>query len=108
MTAALDAGADLIVFPEGTRSETGRLGPFKPGLYHLASRRPGLELIPVFLENLNRILPKGERIPVPLMGGAQFGETIAPPDETEPKTAFLTRCRDAILRLSRGALVASS
>ena len=55
------------MFPEGTRSETGQLGAFKPGLFHLATRQQNLDLIPVFLENLNRILPKGEGVPVPLM-----------------------------------------
>lgn len=107
MGAALEEGADLIVFPEGTRSETGRLGVFKPGLFHLATRRQNLALIPVFLENLNRILPKGEGVPVPLMGSAHFGEPIDPPSEVESKTAFLQRAREAVLRLSRGTLIES-
>ena len=50
----------LIVFPEGTRSVNGEVGAFKSGLYHLSRARPDAELIPVYLENLNRILPKGE------------------------------------------------
>jgi 1-acyl-sn-glycerol-3-phosphate acyltransferase len=108
MATALDEGADLIVFPEGTRSETGRLGAFKPGLFHLATRQRHLDLIPVFLENLNRILPKGEGVPVPLMGNAHFGEPIEPPADGESKPAFLQRARDAVLRLSRGALVESA
>jgi len=47
----------LIVFPEGTRSLNGEVGPFKSGLFHLSRLRPDVELIPVHLENLNRILP---------------------------------------------------
>lgn len=104
MLAALDDGADLIVFPEGTRSETGDIGPFKPGLHHLVSKRPDLVLVPVFLENLSRILPKGELLPLPLMGQALFGHPLAPPAEGESKAAFLDRARDAVIELARGHL----
>lgn len=104
MLAALDSGADLIVFPEGTRSDSGEIGPFKPGLHHLISQRPDLVLVPVFLENLSRILPKGELLPLPLMGQAVFGQPLAPPADGETKSAFLERARDAVLQLSRGNL----
>ena len=104
MLAALDEGADLIVFPEGTRSETGEVAPFKPGLHHLATKNPDLLLIPVFLENLSRILPKGELLPLPLMGQAVFGDPLPCPAEGECKAAFLTRARDAVMHLSHGNL----
>ena len=104
MLAALEEGADLIVFPEGTRSDSGEIGPFKPGLHHLISKRPDLLLVPVFLENLSRILPKGELFPLPLMGQAVFGHPLAPPADGETKAAFLTRARDAVLQLSHGNL----
>lgn len=104
MGEALEAGSDLIVFPEGTRSETGRLGSFKPGLFHLATRHPGVILVPVYLENLNRILPKGEAMPVPLMGNVLFGDPLAAPADDEPKAAFLDRARAAILALAHGTL----
>jgi 1-acyl-sn-glycerol-3-phosphate acyltransferase len=104
MIAALDSGADLIVFPEGTRSDSGEIGPFKPGLHHLISKRPDLLLVPVFLENLSRILPKGELLPLPLMGQAVFGHPIPELAEGETKAAFLDRARDAVLQLSRGNL----
>src|SRR6185503_12663821 len=57
----------LIVFPEGTRSLTGEVAKFKSGLFHLSRLRPDAELIPVHLENLNRVLPKGEALPVPML-----------------------------------------
>ncbi len=101
MQAALDEGSDLIIFPEGTRSETGQLGSFKSGLYHLAKRSPEAELIPVFLENLNRILPKGEAVPVPLLGAIIFGPELSPPDDTETKSDFLGRAERALFSLSR-------
>lgn len=88
----------LIIFPEGTRGTGEEVGPFKSGLFHLCQRRPRLPLVPVYINNLNRILPKGEFLPVPVASEITFGPAIAlAPDET--KTDFLTRARDAVCRL---------
>jgi 1-acyl-sn-glycerol-3-phosphate acyltransferase len=90
-----------ILFPEGTRSPDGRLQPFKSGVYHLCRARPDLELVPVWLENLGRILPKGGLAPVPFVASATFGPpTRLAPDET--KDAFLARLREALLALAAG------
>jgi 1-acyl-sn-glycerol-3-phosphate acyltransferase len=86
----------LIVFPEGTRSLTGELLPFKSGLYHLAQRKPNLLFVPVYLANMNRILPKGEVLPVPLVGRVGFGMPIQL-QEGEDKQRFLNRAREALL-----------
>ncbi len=91
----------LIVFPEGTRSLTGEIGPFKSGLYHLANAKPGAELIPVYLENLNRILPKGESLPVPMLSRVTFGPPLT--RSGEPKDVFLDRARAALLQLGSAA-----
>jgi 1-acyl-sn-glycerol-3-phosphate acyltransferase len=88
----------IIVFPEGTRSMNGDVLPFKSGVYHLCRMKPHLELVPVYLANMNRILPKGEVLPVPLLGRVIFG----PPMRLEPneeKAAFLARAREAMLAL---------
>jgi 1-acyl-sn-glycerol-3-phosphate acyltransferase len=88
----------LIVFPEGSRSETDSMGEFKSGIYYLAKKRPDLELVPVYMQNLNRILPRGEYLPVPLLSSI----TIGPPiwlEAGEPKAAFLKRAREAVLAL---------
>ena len=88
----------IIIFPEGGRNETGEVGEFKSGLYHLAKKRPDIELMPVYIDNLNRILPRGEVLPVPLLSSI----TIGPPiwlHQREPKEVFLARARDAVLRL---------
>lgn len=108
MVAAIAAGSDLIVFPEGTRGDTGEIAPFKPGLHHLATKCPDILLVPVFLENLSRILPKGELLPLPLMGQVVFGEPMPHPEEGESKADFLQRARCAVLNLSRGNLVAGT
>jgi len=88
----------LIVFPEGTRGRNNEIGNFKSGLYHLARLRPDVELIPVFLENLNRILPKGEVIPVPMLSRVAFGPPLAS-NIDEDKPEFLARARQALIRL---------
>lgn len=98
MAAACAAGDALIVFPEGTRGENDDPAPFRPGLYHLAKACPQAELIPVYLENMNRILPKGECLPVPLIGGVHFGAPIRLQDD-EDRTTFLTRAHDAVTEL---------
>lgn len=88
----------LIVFPEGTRGLNGELGSFKSGLYHLSRLRPDAELIPVYLENLNRILPKGEILPVPMLSRVVFGPPLAA-RVAEDKHDFLARARDALTQL---------
>lgn len=88
----------LIIFPEGGRSSGEAVGEFKSGLYYLAKKRPEFELIPVYINNMNRILPRGEVLPVPLLSSLTFGPPIWL-EAGEPKTDFLNRARDAVLRL---------
>lgn len=88
----------LIVFPEGGRSVTGEVEEFKSGLYYLAKKRPDIELVPVHIDNLNRVLPRGEFLPVPLLSCISFG----PPmwlEAGEMKPDFLARARRAVLAL---------
>lgn len=97
MIAALDEGASLILFPEGTRNLTeARLLPFKSGLYHLAEARPDVELVPVWIENLNRVMPKGEIVPIPLLCTVTFGAGMQLA-VGEDKGGFLERARAALL-----------
>jgi 1-acyl-sn-glycerol-3-phosphate acyltransferase len=88
----------LIVFPEGGRSVTGDIGEFKSGLYYLGKKRPDLELVPVHIDNMNRVLPRGEVLPVPLLSCITFGPPIWL-EKKEPKNEFLKRARDAVRRL---------
>jgi 1-acyl-sn-glycerol-3-phosphate acyltransferase len=88
----------LIVFPEGGRNTGTEISEFKSGLYYLSKKRPELELVPVYIENLNRVLPRGEFLPVPLLSRVVFG----PPmwrENKEPKVEFLERAREAVRRL---------
>ena len=88
----------LILFPEGGRSEGDDIGEFKSGLYYLSKKRPELELIPVYINNMNRILPRGEFLPVPLLSSIAFGPPIWL-ESGEPKLEFLARAREAVLNL---------
>jgi len=88
----------LIIFPEGTRGDGYTMGPFRSGIYHLAKRIPGVELVPVYLENLNRILPKGTLVPVPLLSSISFGPPLTL-GAGEKKADFLARARGAVLEL---------
>jgi 1-acyl-sn-glycerol-3-phosphate acyltransferase len=101
MLEALEQGSSLILFPEGTRGTGDEIAPFKSGIYHLCRLHSGLELSPVYLDNLNRILPKGEILMAPLLSRAHFGPRIRLEDGEE-KAAYLTRVREAVLKL-RGA-----
>jgi len=100
MLTALGDRHSLIIFPEGGRQSGGEMAPFKSGLYHLAKHRPDVEFIPVLIENLNRILPKGEFLPVPVLGGVNFGTPVKL-EPGEDKDAFLQRTQAAIKEMIR-------
>jgi len=91
----------IIIFPEGTRGDGEHIGPFKGGLYHIARDKPGVELVPVYLENLNRILPKGGLVPIPMVSSISFGRPLVL-QEGEKKQDFLDRARQAVLTLQEG------
>jgi 1-acyl-sn-glycerol-3-phosphate acyltransferase len=98
LIGALDQKFSLIIFPEGGRHEGTEAGPFKSGLYHLGKKCPRVELIPVYIDNANRILPKGEFLPVPLLSSISFGAPLRV-EENEAKPDFLGRARAAVNHL---------
>jgi 1-acyl-sn-glycerol-3-phosphate acyltransferase len=88
----------LIIFPEGTRRAQAEPNEFKGGLYHLAEAFPEVKLVPVYLDTLHRSMPKGSMLPVPLICTVRFGGAIQF-ELAEHKKAFLSRARDAVLKL---------
>ena len=95
---ALRHGDSLVIFPEGTRGNKGDPAPFKAGLYHLAEAFPDVNLIPAWIDNVQRVMPKGEVVPVPILCSVTFGAplTLQP---GEDKRAFLDRARTAVIEL---------
>lgn len=99
LTLALEQGDSILIFPEGTRGDQRLPGPFKSGLYRLASRFPDVELVPVYLENLHRSMPKGRYLPVPISCTVWFGAPVKLLPQ-ESKEDFLERARQAIVELA--------
>ncbi len=96
---ALDRGDSLILFPEGTRGQGEQMLPFKSGIYYIAQARPDVELVPVWMDNTCRVMPKGALFPIPLLCSVRFGApTRLRPDESGPQ--FLSRLRQGVLELA--------
>ncbi|MEO7245801.1 MAG: lysophospholipid acyltransferase family protein [Rubrivivax sp.] len=95
---ALHDGDSLVIFPEGTRGHQVDPGPFKSGLYHLALQFPQVPLVPVWIDNVQRVMPKGEVVPVPILCTATFGVPMQLLTD-ENKDGFLARARRAVLAL---------
>jgi 1-acyl-sn-glycerol-3-phosphate acyltransferase len=95
---ALASGDSLVIFPEGTRSASGEPLPFKSGLFSLATQFPEVQLIPVWIDNVQRVMPKGEVVPVPILCSATFGAPMRLEDGEE-RRSFLDRAREAVLAL---------
>ena len=95
---ALGQGDSLVIFPEGTRGSREEPQAFKSGLYHLAEQFPEVQLIPAWIDNVQRVMPKGEVVPVPILCSVTFGAPIrVEPDED--RRAFLDRARAAVIAL---------
>ncbi|HVE49824.1 MAG TPA: lysophospholipid acyltransferase family protein [Casimicrobiaceae bacterium] len=100
MVAALEHDDSLILFPEGTRNTTdAMLLPFRSGIFRVASARPDVECVPVWINNLNRVMPKGEFLPIPLLCTLTFGAPMLL-EPAEDKDTFLERARSALLALA--------
>lgn len=95
---ALAQGDSIILFPEGTRGHTGEPQAFKAGLYNLARQFPNVVLVPAWINNVQRLMPKGEVVPVPMLCSVTFGAPVALGADEE-RGAFLTRARDAVVAL---------
>ena len=95
---ALQSGDSLIIFPEGTRGHAAEPQAFKAGLYNLALRFPDVVMVPAWIANVQRVMPKGEVVPVPVLCSVTFGAPIRL-EPGEERRAFLDRARAAVVAL---------
>ena len=95
---ALTNGDSIILFPEGTRGNQEEPQSFKSGLYNLAVKFPQVVLVPAWINNVQRVMPKGEVVPVPILCSVTFGAPIVL-QEGEDRSAFLIRARQSVLDL---------
>jgi len=102
LMTALRNGDSLVIFPEGTRGHKAEPAAFKAGLYHLAEAFPDVPLIPTWIDNVQRVMPKGEVVPVPILCSVVFGAPLALAPG-EDKRAFLERARTAVIALRSAA-----
>ncbi len=98
LAEALEHGDSVILFPEGTRGHAEEPQAFKAGLFNLAMRFPSVVLVPTWIHNVQRVMPKGEVVPVPVLCSVTFGAPIRV-EEGEERRAFLTRAREAVMAL---------
>jgi 1-acyl-sn-glycerol-3-phosphate acyltransferase len=103
LVEALHSGDSLVIFPEGTRSNKGDPQAFKSGLFHLAEQFPDVQLIPTWIDNVQRVMPKGEVVPVPILCTVTFGAPMKL-ELAEEKRDFLARARAAVLGLRPRAI----
>jgi 1-acyl-sn-glycerol-3-phosphate acyltransferase len=102
VSEALKEGYSIIIFPEGTRNKEDGLLPFKAGIYLLAKENPNVEIVPIWLDNLKRVMPKGHFIPLPFLCTLVAGDAVKL-NENETKQEFLDRLRDELIALGKSA-----
>jgi 1-acyl-sn-glycerol-3-phosphate acyltransferase len=95
---ALAQGDSIILFPEGTRGHQEDPQPFKSGLFNLAQRFPDVVLVPSWINNVQRVMPKGEVVPVPVLCSVTFGAPIRV-EPGEDRAGFLVRARATVMAL---------
>ncbi|MDM0055938.1 lysophospholipid acyltransferase family protein [Variovorax fucosicus] len=95
---ALTSGDSIIIFPEGTRGHAGEPQKFKSGLYTLATLFPDIVLVPAWIDNIQRVMPKGEVVPVPILCSVTFGAPLQV-EAGEERRPFLDRARAAVIAL---------
>jgi 1-acyl-sn-glycerol-3-phosphate acyltransferase len=99
VSKAIREGLSAIVFPEGTRSRTGELQPFKKGPFVLAIAAQ-VPVVPTYCAGTFTLLPKGTVRLSPHPIAAHFGEPISTKGMTyEDREKLMRQTREAVERL---------
>jgi 1-acyl-sn-glycerol-3-phosphate acyltransferase len=96
MREALERGESLLLFPEGTRGASKAIAPFKSGVARLVEQAEHVPVVPVYLANLGRALPKGEFVPVPFFCEVRIGAPLALAGSREEILAALRHAIEAL------------
>lgn len=97
---ALAAKKIVILFPEGTRGEPGKLSTIKSGIWHLSQQCPDVPIIPVYMHGLDRAMGKGQKIPIPFFIDIYID---APLFFENDKTAFKNALLERFIALQQHA-----
>ena len=93
--AWLDRGVSIMLFPEGTRSETGEMGPFRDGAFRLAIEA-GVPILPIVIDGTFEVLPKGRNI---LNFTTPIRLKVLPPVDSRPFSKNAIGLRDHVRSL---------
>jgi 1-acyl-sn-glycerol-3-phosphate acyltransferase len=94
----LKSGWNLVLFPEGSRSPDGRIQEFKPGVGHLANET-GTPVVPMHIRGAHRVMPKGQKLPLPAPVRVRIGKPMAP-QPAEGSRQFTARVEKAVRALA--------
>lgn len=97
--STLKSGSSLVIFPEGTRSVTGKLGRFKPGAFDLA-RKAEVPILPIVIDGSANALPVGSII---LKGIHRVRVRVLDPIPVE---AVRSHSAEELLAMARDAIAA--
>ena len=95
-------GANVIIFPEGTRGDGNALMPFKRGGFHLALEA-GAQIVPVYIQGSAKVLPRLKLAPQPGHIQVHFGEPVPTQGKTVDDIPELTdTVRSRLISLKEG------
>jgi 1-acyl-sn-glycerol-3-phosphate acyltransferase len=104
----IGAGQSVVIFPEGTRSRDGRLGPFKKGGFHLATSS-GAAIVPVAISGSRELMPRGSLLIRPGVASIEVGAPIATAGrQGQDKTALVTEVRGCVAEMLGESAVGDS
>lgn len=101
LSAALERGEILVLFPEGSRGQPEQRAEFKTGVAHLAKRHPEVPVTAVFMHGLGKSLPRGERVLVPFFCDIFVGEPVTWTGDRESFMNLLNERFDALASEAR-------